>query len=367
MMKVAIVGCGKIADGHVEQIQKLPELARVVAVCDREGLMAEQLAQRYGVPAHYDDFEELLAREKPEVVHITTPPASHLVLGTQSLEAGAHLYVEKPVTPTHAETAKLIALCERANKKLTVGYTYLFDPPALAMRELIAEGAIGEVVHVESYYGYNLAGPYGSAIMADADHWVHRLPGGLLQNNIDHLLNKLVEFFPDDDPIMHAFGYRRRRGRHGDARDQMHDELRLMLQGDAASASGVFSSHIRPAAHYQRVFGTKNILTADFVSRTVTLESQASLPSAIGRLVPAFEHAIGYAREGFRNVGRFARSDFHFFAGLVTLIERFYRSILDDGPVPIPHRDILWVSARLEDVVSQLAEPIISGSQEVAS
>src|SRR5690606_9954391 len=110
-------------------------------------------------------------------------------------------YVEKPVTPTHAETAKLLALAERANKKLTVGYTYLFDPPALAMRELIAEGAIGEVVHVESYYGYNLAGPYGAAIMADADHWVHRLPGGLLQNNIDHLLNKLVEFFPDDEPI----------------------------------------------------------------------------------------------------------------------------------------------------------------------
>jgi predicted dehydrogenase len=301
-------------------------------------------------------------------VHITTPPESHLALAAMALEAGAHLYVEKPVTPNHGDTERLLALADRAGRKLTVGYTYLFDPPALAMRELVAEGAIGEVVHVESYYGYNLAGPYGAAIMGDPDHWVHRLPGGLLQNNIDHLLNKLVEFFPDDDhPATHAFGYRRRSTRHGDARDQMHDELRLMVQGASVSASGVFSSHIRPAAHYQRVFGTKNILTADFLSRTVTLESQTNLPSAIGRLVPAFDHAASYAREGLRNVVRFARSDFHFFAGLHTLIERFYRHVRDGGPAPIARRDILWVSERLDQIVERLAEPAISGPQEVAS
>lgn len=365
MLKVAIVGCGKIADGHVEQIQRLPDLGRVVAVCDREGLMAEQLAFRHGIAAHYDDFEALLAAERPDVVHITTPPDSHLALAAMALEAGAHLYVEKPVTPSLADTERLLALAARAEKKVTVGYTYLFDPPALAMRQLIEEGAIGDIVHLESVYGYDLAGPYGAAIMADPDHWVHRLPGGLLQNNLDHLLNKLVEFFPDDDPAMQAFGYRRRPERFGDARDAMHDELRLVLHGGGVSATGLFSSHIRPRAHYQRVFGTRNILHVDFVSRTVTLDSQANLPSAIGRLVPAFEHALGHAREGLRNVGRFARSEFHFFAGLLELIARFYRSIHDDGPVPIPQRDILWVAARLEQIMALVAP--VSGRREVAS
>ena len=55
-LTVAIVGCGKIADGQFEEIAKLPELARVIAGCDREGLMAEQMATRYAIPAYYDDF-----------------------------------------------------------------------------------------------------------------------------------------------------------------------------------------------------------------------------------------------------------------------------------------------------------------------
>ena len=57
ILKVAVIGCGKIADGHVEEIQKLPGRARVVAVCDREILLAEQIAVRYGIPGHYDRFE----------------------------------------------------------------------------------------------------------------------------------------------------------------------------------------------------------------------------------------------------------------------------------------------------------------------
>ena len=79
-LKVAIVGCGKIADGHIEEIQKMPAAARVVAVADLELLMAEQIATRYGIPAFYDDLDRLLEKERPDVVHITTPPPSHFRL-----------------------------------------------------------------------------------------------------------------------------------------------------------------------------------------------------------------------------------------------------------------------------------------------
>src|SRR5512138_2140265 len=97
-IKVALVGCGKIADGHVEEIQKMPERAQVVAVCDRERLMAEQLATRYAIPQYYDDFHRMLATERPDVVHITTPPSSHVALTRASVDAGCHVYVEKPLT-----------------------------------------------------------------------------------------------------------------------------------------------------------------------------------------------------------------------------------------------------------------------------
>ncbi|HHH30005.1 MAG TPA: Gfo/Idh/MocA family oxidoreductase [Polyangiaceae bacterium] len=354
-LRVAIVGCGKIADGHVEEIQKLPELATIVAVCDLEELMAEQIATRYGLPATYTDFERLLERERPDVVHVTTPPAAHLPLAKLAVDAGCHVFVEKPLTPTLSEAHELVAHVERAGKKLTAGWTHFFDPPALKLRALLEEGVLGQPVHAESFYGYDLSGAFGKALLSSGEHWVHRLPGKLLQNTIDHMFNKVVELFDDAEPEVIATGFKRREQRFGDVRDELHDELRLIVRGETMSAYGTFSSHIKPVMQTLRVYGTENTAQLDFSSRTVTLEATASLPSAVGRVLPAFEQAYRFAREGAENVWRFAKSDFHFFAGLQELIARFYRAILDDGPPPISHQDILKVCSMHEQTWAQLA------------
>jgi predicted dehydrogenase len=384
-LKIAIVGCGKIADGHIEEIQKMPAAATVVAVADLEILMAEQIAVRYGVARPYDDLDALLRAEKPDVVHITTPPGSHLPLAMKALDAGAHVYVEKPLTLRYADAKLLIEHAVRARKKLTIGYSYLFDPPALAMREMIARGVLGAPVHVESFYGYNLAGPFGSAILGDGAHWVHRLPGKLFHNNIDHILYKLPEFLPDDrsdeafaaDPLgglaVTATGYLRRERRFGDARDEMLDELRFTITGSSmglrpagpgsapypggpASVYGTFSSHIKPTGHFARVYGTKNTLHVDYANRSVTMDAQTTLPSAIGRLVPAFDQGLQYLRAGGKNLLRFAQSDFHYFSGLNRLIAMFYESIVSDGPPPIPYRDILRISALIDEIFRQVPQ-----------
>ena len=80
----------------------------MVAACDRERLIAEQLAARYGIPRHYDDLGALLDRERPDVVHITAPPQTHLPLARQALDAGCHVYVEKPFTLSAADSRALI-------------------------------------------------------------------------------------------------------------------------------------------------------------------------------------------------------------------------------------------------------------------
>jgi predicted dehydrogenase len=355
-LNVAIVGCGKIADGHVEEIQKMPDVARVVAVCDLELLMAEQIAVRYGIPRHYDDFDRLLSAERPDVVHITTPPQSHLALAKRAIDAGAHVYVEKPLTLNYEDSKQLCAYAEKAKRKLTIGYSYLFDPPALAMRDLIAEGVLGDPIHIESFYGYNLAGPFGAAILGDGSHWVHRLPGKLFHNNIDHVLYKVTEFLDDEAPKITATGSIRRAGRFGDARDDMLDELRVMIQGERTSVYGTFSSHIKPAGHFARVYGTKNTFHVDYVMRTVTLEAQTTLPSAIGRLVPALQQGISYLREGGKNLGRFARSDFHYFSGLNRLFAMYYESIRTDGPLPISTRDILRIAWMMDEIFRQVPQ-----------
>jgi len=285
---VAIVGCGKIADGHVEEIRKLPGQAQVVAVCDREGLMAEQLATRFAIPAHYDDFAQLLERERPDVVHITTPPQSHAALALQALAAGCHVYVEKPFALDGAQAAQMVAAAQSQHRKMTVGHSYFFDPPALQLRRLVAEGALGEPVHVESFYGYDLGGAFGKALLADTSHWVHGLPGKLFHNIIDHMLNKILEFVPDEVPQVTALASSLRSERFGDERDAMMDELRVLVWGQRVTGYGTFSSHIRPAGHLVRVYGTRNTAHVDLVARTITLQASPKLPSAIGRLLPPF-------------------------------------------------------------------------------
>jgi predicted dehydrogenase len=352
-LRAAIVGCGQIADGHVEQIRKTG-IGEVVAVCDREPLMAEQLAVRWSIPGHYADFEELLAKEKPDVVHITTPPQSHKALALRAMEAGCHVFVEKPFAPSLADSKAIVEQAERLGRKLTIGYTYLLDPPALDLAALIASGELGEIRHVETWFGYNLKGPFGTAIFGNARHWVHDLPGRLLQNNIDHLLNKLIPYVDDERPSIVATGWVGRSERYGDRRDDAHDELRVMIRGEKVSAYATFTSSVRPVSHFVKVYGSKNVASADFNSRMVTVERASTLPSAIGKVATGFSQTREALRAANRNVVRFARSEFQFFAGLEKLMTLYYRSIVEDGAPPVAYRDILRLAAWIEEIVGQL-------------
>ncbi len=367
-LKVAIVGCGKIADGHVEEIQKMPDAARVVAVADLELLMAEQIATRYGIPAHYDDLDRLLETERPDVVHITTPPQSHLALAKKAIDAGAHVYVEKPLTTSYADSRRLVDHALGARKKLTIGYAYYFDPPLAALADLCARGVLGDPVHVESFFGYSLASPFGKAVLADGDHWVHRMPGKLFQNNLDHALCRLPQLLPDGrpdeeveaDPLgplrISAQGWIRRPERFGDARDAMMDELRVTFTGPGASAFVWFSSHLKPAGHFTRVYGTRNTAQVHQGMNTLTLESQTRLPSALGRLVPAFDQGAQYFREGAKNLVRFANSEFQYFTGMNRLFSLFYESVVGGGPPPIAYRDILRIAAWSDEIWRQVPQ-----------
>lgn len=79
MIRVGIIGCGKIADSHVEQIIRIKG-AEIVATCDTEELMAKQLSERYNIPSYFNDAKDFLEKSRPDVVHITTPPQSHFEL-----------------------------------------------------------------------------------------------------------------------------------------------------------------------------------------------------------------------------------------------------------------------------------------------
>ena len=352
MLRVALVGCGKIADAHIEEVQKLRN-AKIVGVCDLEPLIAEQLAIRYAITSHYSDFTAMLREQLPDVVHITTPPASHLSLVREAVRCGAHVYIEKPFALNSTEARLLIDVVERADRKLTVNYWPNFDPPALALHTLLAEGKIGSTVHIESYLGYNLDGPFGQAILSDPKNWVHSLPGKLFQNNLDHVLNKIVPLLPPEAVTVHAMAFRRR-PEVGDSTDNMLDELRVMLRAGHVSAYATLCSHASPVGHFVRIYGTKNTVQVDFNLRTVIFDGEQKVPTALGRLIPPATQSYAYFRQTVHNVREFAAARFHFFEGMRELISRFYTAIAEDTPPPIPYSEILRTAVLMDEIIGQV-------------
>ena len=355
MLKAAIVGCGKIADSHASEISKIPG-AEIVGVCDRELLMAQQLADRFPVKRCFGDVRELLRDAKPDVVHITTPPESHFEIAKLCLELGSHIYVEKPFTLYEEHAQRLIALAEKTGLKLTVGHDDQFTHAARRMRALVQSGFLGGApVHMEAYYSYPLErSGYAGALLSDKQHWVRRLPGKLLQNVISHGIARIAEFLTGEslEVIAHGFVGSTLKSM---GETEIVDELRVIISEDERStAYFTFSSGMRPSINHFRIYGPKNGLILDQDHEVVLKLRGARFKSYADKFIPPVIFARQYIGNLWTNARAFLRRDFHMKAGQKYLIESFYRSIVEDTPVPIPYREILLTARIMDEIFSQL-------------
>lgn len=170
-----------------------------------------------------------------------------------------------------------------------------------ALRSLIANDVTGEPIHIESFLGYDLKGPFGACVVADCNHWVRRLPGQLLHNILDHLLSKIIEFLPNGSFRLHACSWQKAQG-FSEGHAELPDELRVMVVGTGISAYATFSCHARPLQHFLTFYGTRNTAHLDFSSGTLTLSPTTLLPGALGRLSRSFDNSWQH----FREAGSFA-------------------------------------------------------------
>jgi predicted dehydrogenase len=358
MLKVAIVGCGKIADSHAAQIQRIKG-CEIVGVCDRQPLMARQLFERFPIKQFFSDVDELLRETNPEAVHITTPPESHFALAKLCLERGCHVYVEKPFVLYESEARELIALAEHKGLKLTAGHDDQFSHVARRMRALVQTGYLGGApVHLESSYCYEIGRTgYAGAVLGDKKHWVRRLPGKLLHNIISHGIARIAEFLPTDSPRVYAHGFvsplLKSMGE-----EEIIDELRVIINDDdRVTAYFTFSSQMRPLMHEFRVFGPKNGLILDQDQETLVKLRGARYKSYVEKFVPPVTMAKQYVDNSLTNMRTFWKRDFHMKSGMKYLIEQFYASITGGAPLPIPYREIIVTAKVMDSIFAQLAKP----------
>jgi len=319
-------------------------------VCDREPLMARQLAERFRIDRCFSDVAELLRVIHPDVVHITTPPQSHFDLARPCLEAGSHVYLEKPFTVTSAEAEGVINLARRCGRHVTAGHNYQFTPEMMSMRKLVADGFLGgRPVHIESHWSYDLADmSYVGPLLGDPDHWVRRLPGGLLHNIISHGVARLAEFLDDelDEVVTLAHQSERLKSLGG---QELNDELRLMIRDRVGTtASFCFSTQAKPGPNQLRVFGPENSITVDLVSGTVMQQRGRSYKSYLTYVMPPLVAARQHFANARRNLYDILRWRLYQDSGVTELVRRFHRSVTANEAPPISYREIL-LTARIMD------------------
>jgi predicted dehydrogenase len=355
MLRIAIIGCGKIADQHVQAIQRIPG-CQIASVCDQEILMARQLGERFGISECFYDLAEMLKAVSPDVVHVTTPPQGHYALARQCIESGSHVYLEKPFTVTAGEAASLIQLAESRGLKITAGHNYQFTLEMLEMRRLVEQGFLGgRPVHLESHYSYDLGETsYVSPILGNRSHWVRQLPGQLLHNVISHGIARLTEFLDDELAHIVAQAHQSAQLRELGGEEAL-DELRVLIQDKrGTTAFFCFSTQIKPGLSQFRICGPRNSILVDQTSGSIIQTKKRNNKSYLTFFLPPVLSAREHARNAWRNLIDFACRKLYQDSGMTELVGRFYQSIRLKTSPPIPYRDIILTARIMDEIFSQI-------------
>lgn len=151
MIKLAIVGTGGMANAHAERFGKLPGCA-ITAACDVDGERARAFAAKHGIPKSFSDLDELFRAGDFDALVNVTPDRFHAPISLEAIRHGKHVFCEKPLAVNHADAAEMAAAAKKAGVINLVNFSYRNHSAIQKARDLVREGALGRVMHVEGVY-----------------------------------------------------------------------------------------------------------------------------------------------------------------------------------------------------------------------
>ena len=165
-VRLGIIGTGQIGQHHMNQYREIPE-AEMVAVVDLRADTAQRVAQEHHIPDVYTDFQELLARDDVDAVDVCLHNRLHAPVTIAALEAGKHVYCEKPMAATFPEAQSMYDTAQRTGRKLHIQLATLYDAETRAAQRIIAAGHLGRIYYAKSSHyrrrGRPFVDGYGTA------------------------------------------------------------------------------------------------------------------------------------------------------------------------------------------------------------
>ncbi|MDD2710513.1 MAG: Gfo/Idh/MocA family oxidoreductase [Verrucomicrobiae bacterium] len=156
--KCAVVGCGGRSGGHADAY-RLIKRGKLVACCDLNKKLMDQFAERYQIPGRYTDMMEMIQKERPDVLHIVTPPTVRVGLMRRAMDAGVPgAIVEKPICVGGKDYKELVALEKKSKTKFVVNHQLRHQPRIVEFLDDVAQGKIGQVRFIDASAVFPMAG-----------------------------------------------------------------------------------------------------------------------------------------------------------------------------------------------------------------
>ncbi len=172
-LKVSFIGCGKHAKANIYpsvQVLGVP----IDSVCARHMERAEATGRQYNANKAYDDYREMLAKNKPDAVFVITSGDQHATIVQDCLRAGVHVFVEKPLGWNAPEAARVAELSAQVGKYVMVGFMKRFAPSYRVLKQLMSdENNFGEPLSLAGMFGMRSFGPdIESYLKFNAIHYI---------------------------------------------------------------------------------------------------------------------------------------------------------------------------------------------------
>ncbi|OQX89071.1 oxidoreductase [candidate division KSB1 bacterium 4484_87] len=146
-MNIAVIGLGYWGPNLLRNLYESQTTEKLIA-CDLDETKLQRIKLKYPTVEIESDYQKLLRRDDIDAAIVATPVSLHFPIAHALLEAGKHVFVEKPMTQNSQEAEKLVETAEKNNRVLMVGHTFEYSPPVLKIKELIDSKELGDVYYI---------------------------------------------------------------------------------------------------------------------------------------------------------------------------------------------------------------------------
>ncbi|NIR51874.1 Gfo/Idh/MocA family oxidoreductase [candidate division KSB1 bacterium] len=346
-MRIALIGCGGIAESHLAALKKYQPGAQIFLM-DSVQTQADRLASRWSVEKAYSDLDLLFSEARPESVHILTPPGMHFILAQKALRSGCHVLIEKPLTETTEEFLKLSQLAQEQEKLLAVDYSLLGMPVVRQALEAVESESFGRLISVHCEFACSWPSntiPYGNP-----SHWAYSLPGGVLQNMADHPASLVVSVM--DGVSKHSVSCVSRNLLPNDCPDL----LQVTLENDDQIGSFTLSlAHGNAERRAILLFETGSIIV-DMGRQLIYCTSGRGPQNFVKKTWSGFSEGKARIFGTVGNVLKVLSGKLGRDPGILNVVDNFYRAIAGKEGLLVDYQTALGVTKLLEAIWTEIKD-----------